>query len=308
MIASVLRRPLRTFLPLIAIAALLVSWFLYKPLLGQHPLGPPRPPPPSVPSEARELYDRPVPDFDFEKLPLADVFDCLRDASHARIFVNWRALEATGANKSDRITLRLPPGRLADALTAINDRVARPGAPLSFTYDDGVIDISDEDDLAVNLMICVYDIRDFVADNHTIPFVADSRSPQQRWSDELSLIQQAVAPASWRDNGGRLGEIRALRDQFIITQTPENHHEIAYFLARQRWLRGIKTFGARSGLLLTGSVLIAALILTPVHRRQRRRARGQCLRCGYDLRATPDRCPECGTSASGARLARGLER
>jgi hypothetical protein len=49
---------------------------------------------------------------------------------------------------------------------------------------------------------------------------------------------------------------------------------------------------------LVGAV-VPALFARNFYRRRRRRhwlREGRCHRCGYDLRATPDRCPECGAA------------
>jgi hypothetical protein len=40
--------------------------------------------------------------------------------------------------------------------------------------------------------------------------------------------------------------------------------------------------------------LMPAIALIGWLRRRRAHRTGHCRRCGYDLRATPDRCPECG--------------
>jgi hypothetical protein len=46
-------------------------------------------------------------------------------------------------------------------------------------------------------------------------------------------------------------------------------------------------------MLIPVSALVPALLVRRLHS-AKRHALGACPACGYDLRATPDRCPECG--------------
>jgi hypothetical protein len=59
--------------------------------------------------------------------------------------------------------------------------------------------------------------------------------------------------------------------------------------------------GAANVIWLPHWLLLLFLSIAPLNwllgqRQRKRKEMGLCLNCGYDLRATPDRCPECGTS------------
>lgn len=87
------------------------------------------------------------------------------------------------------------------------------------------------------------------------------------------------------------------------TTLPAGFHQFVAYQSTAGRARGTTADTTRLVIFPFWSLLAAwsipALLPLWMFRRARRRARrlreGFCLNCGYDLRASPDRCPECGT-------------
>jgi hypothetical protein len=290
------------------ILALAVAWFRWKPLLGDQPLGPPRVMPATAPSERMKSCLRiNLPEFGFDNVALSDLLDLVADVGGTYINVDWSALKEAGIDKGAPIKVRRAKNvSLAKCLALVLSGIKSAGdRPVVVVCGDCLL-VTTPKQAQTDIIGQFYDIRDFItgypprpARKNTPDWRGDSEPELQKQMDELAAsIQKTVDSKSWRSSGGR-GEIKGFGGCLLAINSRSVQADVAHELAMRRWLPGAKRFLLRTLALLIG-VMVATNFSIILYRRLRRKAPGLCVRCGYDLRASPDRCPECGMVVIGS--------
>lgn len=177
--------------------------------------------------------ERKLPEIKFDQVPLSDAIEFVRDVAGVSIFVNWRALDAAGVDKTTPVTARLRDVKFSKALDTILRDVGGGVVRLGYSVDEGVLTISTTDDLASNVVTNVYDIRDLIA-------AVDPKQKASLTTEFINLIQDTIATDSWKERGGKIGTIRELSGQFIITQTPDNQRTVMRLFEQLRETRAIQ--------------------------------------------------------------------
>ena len=280
-------------LALAALLSLAASWLLWKNLLKPIPPVPigsspaRRPPPPPVvervPGESNNAQILPSP-LVLEG-PFNEVIDQLRAAANLNIWVNYRAMAAGGIPRNTPVCLDVSGQELDVALESLLIQASTPDTRLNCTIRGRLVDIkAPTPPIERDSILAIYDVRPFVGRPSTHE-TAEARVLMNR-------IKTTIDPKSWDTDGN----INFMGGQLVVSQNKKNQRAVASLLDQLYLRHQLEILGMRSAILLTCSLVSVTLahLLLNLYRRKSRRSSLLCPHCGYDLRASPDICPECG--------------
>ena len=203
--------------------------------------------------------DQPVP-VDFRGVPFDQAIERLVDTHRLNIIVNWHDLERAGIERAVPVDLSLPSEiTLKKALTEILEQAGGGVVEVGYEVADGAITIATQQFLDKKTFPAVYNITDLlmeipqftdapmmdlryamqssamVSERADLPWIRgddDDDEPEEdpermnRVRKVMELIQDTVAPDSWRDRGGSIGTMREINGQLVVTQNSAAHRQI----------------------------------------------------------------------------------
>ena len=214
--------------------------------------------PPLPPASRYANLDQRIADLDLSSTTLRDAFEKLQAITQANLVVYWNDVAAAGIRSDTPVNLHLHDVTLRQALTMLIVLSDKAG-DLAFGVNDNIIRIASGDRPwhGGDRLTRMYDIHELLDLGHAYrrghappqtqpstqgPIFTDSITGDDVFDSVIRLIEDQVAPDTWRDNGGSEGVIREFCGRLLITQSPQNHQRISQFL------RALRTGGAKEGL------------------------------------------------------------
>jgi hypothetical protein len=160
------------------------------------------------------------------------------DRAKLHLWIDWRAIEATGIEKNAPIAVDIADVSAQTTLERLLDAAGANTAALAFTVADNQVVIAPKDVLSTGRYIQtrVYDIGFYLVETAT----ADRA---RKAAELVDLLESAVDEPSWREKGGTAGSTRVFETLLLVQQTRENHLAIRDLLLQLKTQRLHRTRG-----------------------------------------------------------------